>query len=177
MQNNIVKKLRRTKEEVFLDKLAKKENLEAKIALRQEKQAKKLAAQELKKKPEPTEEELVKKYVNKVIRNQQYHGRVDTDKFSGLEYKAASKNLFLDTDFYFSVVFQSRAQRFEFLEKWEKIHESLVGAPLEDIQSFKIINGLKLAEALGIELTKETTNDYPTAQIDLLPFVLDSEKI
>jgi hypothetical protein len=55
----------------------------------------------------PTEAELVKKYANRVIKNQIDHGRVDASKFAGMEHThAVNKNLWMDADFYFCVVFE-----------------------------------------------------------------------
>ena len=119
----------------------------------------------------PSEGELVKKYVNKVIKNQVYHGRVDVSKFGGLEHdKSVSKNLWLDTDFYFSVVFQSAEQKYQFLDAmgWKAEFAE------EQIQ---IVNGLELAKKMGVPLKEEETKPFPSGNIDLLPFVLDNEEL
>ena len=174
--------MRKSKEEVFLEKMErqavkdreKAEKAALKLAREEEKRAAKALAQAEKLKPEPTEEELVHRYVNRTIKNSQYHGRVNTEQFQGLEYdKTVSKNLWLDTDFFFSVVFQSRRQKLEFLEKWEQIHDSI---DIDIPNRLQIVNGLKLAKALGIELKKEESREYPLPELELLPFILDNEK-
>lgn len=121
-------------------------------------------------KEKPSEGELVKKYVNRVIKNQIYHGRVDTQKFEGMEHThTVSKNLWMDTDFYFSVVFQSSEQKYEFIKA--------VGWPVEDPDGqVQIVNGLALAKKMGVTLKLETTKPFPTGNLDLMPFVLDNEK-
>lgn len=122
------------------------------------------------KNPEPTESELVHRYVNRTIKNEMYHGRVDKQKFQGLDHThTVSKNLWMDKDFYFSVVFQSSDQKMEFLRQLK--------APVESDDICQIVNGLKLAEMLGIKLKLETTKAYPTGNLDLLEFVLDNEQI
>lgn len=170
-----------SKEERFIQKLQKEEEKKKRKEDRELKKQQKLAEKLEKQnqvKAEPTESELVHKYVNRIIKNQQYHGRIDTEKFAGLEYeKTVSKNLWLDTNFYFSVVFQSAAQKMEFLEKWEAFSDQLVGESMSSISKLQIVNGLKLAKALNIELKEETTRPYPTGNIDLMPFVLDDQNI
>lgn len=126
-------------------------------------------------KPEPTEEELVKKYANRVIKNQIYHGRVDESKFKGMEHHTVSKNLWMDTNFFFSVVFQNEEQKNEFIWQIVERHRiNIDGIPKSRVQ---IINGLELAKALGIELKPAKTREYPTGNIDLMPFVLDNESL
>jgi len=121
-----------------------------------------------------SEEELVKKYANRVIKNQVYHGRVDQNKFQGLEHdRSVSKNLWLDTDFFFSVVFQSSDQKYIFLEALAEKFNLDIG----EEGGIQIVNGLILAKALNIELKLETTKPYPAGNIDLMPFVLDEETI
>lgn len=171
LENKILKaelKARKIKEKEDLKLLKQQQKLERKLAKEEKKVIEKTIV------PEPTEEELVKKYVNRVIKNQQYHGRINSENFTGLEYeKSVSKNLWLDTDFYFSVVFQSRAQKFEFLEKWEQSHSAIENEADDSIKRMMIVNGLLLAKALGIQLKEEFSKDYPTASLDTMPFVLD----
>jgi hypothetical protein len=70
-------------------------------------------------------------------------------------------------------VFQSTNQKLEFLEKWDAFVEGAIGESMDTLKKFQIINGLKLAKALGIDLKEETTKDYPTGNLDLAPYVLD----
>lgn len=145
--------------------------------IRAKKKAEKEAQKLLKKnKPKPTETELVHRYVNRVIKNSMYHGRVDTEKFKGLEHThSVSKNLWMDTDFFFSVVFQSSTQKRKFLEQLLSKFEGLK-EPDEEY-NIQIINGLELAKLMGIKLDPETTKEYPTGNIELMPMVLDGEEI
>jgi hypothetical protein len=125
-------------------------------------------------KEEPTERELVHKYVNRVIMNQIYHGRIDDDRFAGLKQdKAVNKNLWMDADFFFSVVFQSSEQKYQFLEGLK----AKLGVEFDSMDEIQIVNGLLLAKAFGIELKEVESKDYPTGNIDLMPFVLDNEEI
>lgn len=168
-------KIKRSKEEIELEKLIKAENKAKQKAEREhqktikeaEKAAKKAAKQQ-----EPTEQELVHKYVNRVIKNQMYHGRVDSNKFDNLQHdKTVSKNLWLDYDFYFCVVFQSAEQKYQVLRHLAGENDTYSSDRIH------IINGLNFAKSLGIELKEETTKDYPMGNIDLLPYVLDDEEI
>jgi hypothetical protein len=121
--------------------------------------------------PPPSEEEIVKGYVNRVIKNQSYHGRVDASKFGGLEHnKTVSKNQWMDSDFFFSVVFQSSDQKYAFLKA--------VGWPLDvpEDEAIQIVNGLALAKKMGVTLKEETTQPFPGGNLDLMPFVLDNEE-
>lgn len=116
-----------------------------------------------------SEAEIVRSYANRVIKNQQYHGRI-ADKFKGLKQeRSVSKNLWMDDDFFFSVVFQSSEQKYEFLKQ--------LGVEVDKEGTIQIVNGLKLADKLNIALKLETTKDYPTGSIDLKPFVLDTETL
>ncbi len=134
--------------------------------------AKSIPFKEKKPKQEASESELVRRYVNRTIKNSEYHGR---STLQGRETKTgANKNLWQDNEFYFSVVFQSLEQKLEFLEKFLP---ASVDPELSHRGTIQIVNGLKLAEALGITLKLETRRDYPTADIDLKPFVLDTETL
>ena len=149
-------------------------SLEEKILKAEERRRKKEEAALLKvktKKAEPTEAELVRKYANRVIRNDQYHGRGKIVEYE----KSVSKNLWMDQDFFFSVVFQSSEQKREFL----KFLISKFNYSVEDKENYsiQIINGLELAKSMGIELKTEESKDYPTGNLDLMPFVLDPESI
>lgn len=165
-----------SKEEKELLKIQKEAEKQQKtierLAAKAAKEAEKLAAKEAKQKPEPTETELVHKYVNRVIKNQMYHGRVDASKFSDLEHdKAISKNLWLDHDFFFSVVFQCKEQKYEFIKQLS------LDPDWNQKDQIQIVNGLELAKKLGVTLRPVTSRDYPTADIELLPFILDNEEI
>ncbi|AFC22560.1 hypothetical protein phi1422_0040 [Bdellovibrio phage phi1422] len=125
-------------------------------------------------KEKPSEQELVRRYANRTIKNALYHGRVDGQKFAGLQHdKTVSKDLWLDTDFYFSVVFQSSEQKYEFLKGLSKRFPNCV--TIDEKNRIQIVNGLNLATAFAIPLTKVTTKDFPTGNLDLKSFVLDTE--
>lgn len=156
-------------------KLSEEEKLIRQAEREQKKAEREIIKATLKeKKPEPTEAELVRKYTNRVIKNQIYHGRVDNEQFKGLEHdRTVSKNLWMDTDFFFSVVFQSSEQKCEFLKKVMQKFEGTIEP--DENYSIQILNGLDLAKCMGIELKPETTKEYPTGNLDLMPFCLDNE--
>ena len=169
------KRARRSKEEIELDRIQKLERKEERAKAKKEKERIK-EEKRLERLNPPTEEELVHKYVNRIINNEKYHGRINDEKFSGISNeKKANKNIWMDNDFYFSVVFQSAEQKYKFLEA--------VGIYEEDNEivkatgKVKIINGLEFAERLDIELEKEEVFPYPTGNLDLLPYLLDTEDL
>jgi hypothetical protein len=126
-------------------------------------------------KDEKTEEQLVHEYVNKVIRGKQSRGHVDQRFEYTKTGTAVNKDMWLDTDFFFSVVFQSSEQKYKFLEAVQKLFKF----ELEDFYEtqVEIVNGLKLAQSMGIDLKKESAREYPYGSLDLRPYVLDDEEI
>lgn len=124
-------------------------------------------------KKEKSESELVKEYANKVIRNTVHHGRVEK-RFDGFNDKSVNKKLWTDTDFFFSVVFQSSEQKYKFMEfLLDKFGDEFV--EVDGKGQIQIVNGLGLAKAMGCELKLEKRADYPLPNLDLMPFVLDNE--
>lgn len=138
-----------------------------KIKLTEEEKMIRLAERQMKK-PKKTEEELVREYAAKVIHVKKSRGHMDK-RFSELGASTmTSKDLSLDTDFFFSVVFQSQNQKYEFLKK--------LGVPVTENQ-IQIMNGLELAKLFNIELTLEKSSDYPLPDLELKSLVLDNEKL
>lgn len=122
-----------------------------------------------------SESELVHEYAEKVIRGKQSRGHVDK-RFGYTESSVAvNKELWLDTDFFCSLVFQSKEQKYEFLNK---LCEKFGTKPEYDSDTqIQIINGLKFAEQLGITLKKDEARPYPYGNLDLRPYVMDNESI
>lgn len=127
-----------------------------------------------KNKPKPSEEELAHRYANKIIDGKIARGHFDERfKWHKRESKT-NKDLWLDTDFFFSVVFQSQEQKYQFLDFLkEKFGIKDDTKPGDQIQ---IINGLELAAYMGLALKKENMIPYLGGDLDLRPFVLDTEK-
>lgn len=125
---------------------------------------------------EMSEEDYVKRYAARVIANEGYHGRIDGKKFSNLaNKKTVNRALWMDTDFYFSIVFQSSTQKDKFLKEFtEKMGLNVEGVKEGGIQ---ILNGMALAGVLGIDLEPETSKDYPLPDLDVREFVLDSAEM
>jgi len=169
------KRKRRSKEEIELEKIEKQKRKEERLRRKKEKEELKAKKKAEREKP-PSERELVHKYVNRIINNQKYHGRVDKEKFKDIAYeKKVNKNLWLDSNFYFSVVFQSAEQKIDFLNKLGVTTEEIEEAIYCGKQS--IINGLKFAKKLKIELEEENREEYPLPDLELLPYILDTENI
>lgn len=129
------------------------------------------------KKPAKSEEELVKLYVDKVIRGKVSRGHIDQRFEYTKSDKTVNKDLWIDTDFYFSVVFQSADQKYEFFKALtEKFGNKAL--EIEDDGQIQIVNGLILAKTLlGLDLKLETARPYPTGNLELMPFVLDNSTI
>lgn len=129
----------------------------------------------MKKKAKKTETEIVQEYVDRIIKGKASRGHTDKRFDYTKKSDTVNKEMWLDTDFFFSVVFQSSIQKYAFLEA---LHKKL-GVTVEnfDKSQIQIINGLKIAESLGIELKKESALEPPVGNLDLRPYVLDDEKI
>ena len=125
-------------------------------------------------KVQKTEAEIAHQYAKIIVDKQRTRGMI-SDKFANLKSeKTINKDLWQDTDFFFSVVFQSRDQKYKFLEfLFEKFNLETDDDGEREIQ---IINGLKFAEQIGCELKKEVAGDYPTGNIELRQFILDEER-
>ena len=123
-------------------------------------------------KAEPTERELVERYAKKII-NAAKSTMVDRkdlhDAVGGIRKTATM--IALDKDFYFSLVFQTADQKYAFLKAFgEKFGLKTETAESEAVD---MVNGVKFAGALGIELKKEPLHGFPTPDVQLLPFVLE----
>lgn len=126
-------------------------------------------------KQEKTEAQLVHEYANAVIGKSATRGQT-SDKFEGMKKEGTiNKDLWLDTDFFFSVVFQSADQKYKFLEGIRRIFKFEVEQM--DESQVQIINGLKLANVMGIPLALETRKPYPCGDLELKEFVLDYEEV
>ena len=156
---------RRSKEEILLEKIEKEKRKQERLEKRKAKQEEAAQKKLLKNQPK-SEADTVSKYAIRVINNQKYHGRTN------LEYKAASKNIWMDTDFYFSVVFQTKEQKDLFVKEYF----NKLGIKTDYEGGIQIINGMRLAEKIGVKLENAESKDYPLADIDLKDLVLDHEK-
>lgn len=127
---------------------------------------------------EKSERELVEAYAQKVL-NAATSTMVDRKDLHaivaghGTEVRKTATMLAMDRDFYFSVVFQTADQKYQFLEALA----AKLNLPLETSadEAVDIVNGLKLAAALDIPLKLEKPISYPVSDVQLLPFVLDTE--
>ena len=162
---NEMKKPRRTKEEIESAKILKE------FEKQRRKEEKKRKA-ELNKK---TEKELVHQYANIIISKQKTRGMVK-DSFKDIREKKHNKDLWQDANFYFSVVFQSYEQKFEFLKKLNRKFP-IPEDDMSEINTMNILNGLVLAKVLGIDLNKEIANNFPLGNIELKDLVLDDETV
>lgn len=123
-------------------------------------------AKSTKRKPK-TEAEIVQQYANIIISKSRTRGHITESTDS------INKNVWMDGDFYFSVVFQSADQKYQFLEQFCRMFK----VNIEDYKDsqIQILNGLKLATSLGIALKKEIAIEYQYGDPELIPLVLDNE--
>lgn len=121
-------------------------------------------------KPQKSESEIVQQYAKGIMHRQVTRGQADRVIKTGT---TTNKDLWLDTDFFFSVCFQSTKQKNAFMDQFVK----KFGIAVDENDKLQIINGLKLAEKMGIKLELEKASEYPTGSLDLRPFVLDNESI
>lgn len=128
-----------------------------------------------KKKQSKSEGDLVREYADKVINGKRARGHTDKRFEFSKKEGTVNKELWLDTDFFFSVVFQSAEQKYLFLEFLKNLYP---GFTVDKDDQIQIVNGMKLGQAMGISLPKEPhVRDYPQANLDLLPLVLDTEGV
>lgn len=120
-----------------------------------------------------SESELVHKEANKIM--SQIHRLRDTTKHSDKKDFVTNTDLWLDSDFFFSIVFQSSQQKYAFLEAFSKMFK--VDIDTSKDERIQIINGLKLAESLDIALKQETALQYPYPDLELRKLALDEEQI
>lgn len=171
------KRRRKTEEEKLIEQAEKEERKRLRLIKKEEREKEKAAKAAAKAEEKVvSEEQIVTKYVNRIINNQRYHGRVDTTRHPNMKYdKKVNKNIWMDNQFYFSVVFQSADQLGKFIDELgitvEEQQEIAVGGTL------KIVNGLKFAEKLGISIEKIKAENYPLANLELMPYVLDNEEV
>ncbi len=167
-----MKKPRKTKEEKLLELAEKEAKKLEKLALReikkQEKEAEKLATKAEK---ERSETDIVRQYA-KIIMDKQKTRDMLRSEFKDMRLeKKPNKTLWMDNNFYFSVVFQSVDQKFEFLN----FLVDTFNIEYEQYSTVNIINGLKLAEKMGCKLKKEIANPFPLGNMELRNFILDEE--
>jgi len=126
-------------------------------------------------KPPKTESQTVREYANTIISKQSRRDHVG-DKFEDLKMKkATNKQMWRDQDFFFSVVFQSRDQKYEFLEALGKMFN--IDVNYYGQNTLQVVNGLKLAKSMEIPLENELVYDYPCGNIEVHGFILDEEVI
>lgn len=110
-----------------------------------------------------SEEQLVQEYANNIIRNSGTRGFTGNQK--------SNREIWEDQDFYFSVVFQTEDQKVDFINFLVEKH----GVVLHTASCPNIINGLDLAKKMGCTLDPVLSKDYPLANMELRPFILDKE--
>ena len=167
------KKTRRSKEEILLDKMQKEEAREAKKQAREiqkaDEEAAKLARIAAR---EKTEEQIVHAYAKRVMDGKAQRGHVDK-RFAHSKKSDVNKSLWMDTDFFFSVVFESSEQKYQFLD----FIRQKFGIDFETYETaqIQIVNGIRFSKSIGMNLKREKAANYPGPPLDLMPYILDDE--
>lgn len=123
----------------------------------------------------PTEIELAHKQAEKMLRDMT---RLQNTQAKSPDQKSVREGVdqWKDTDFYFSVVFQSSTQKYTFLEFLSK----KFGLGIDDAKSenhvIQVVNGLIFAEKIGLKLVGEKTGNYPYPDLELKELALDGEE-
>lgn len=121
---------------------------------------------------ERTEAQIVAAYAKKIMEKAKSRNQMPKTHRDMVEF-TPSKDIWQDKDFYFSVVFQSSAQKHQFLAFLGEKFGITTDSPFEG--SPRIINGLVLAKNMGLELRPENTEEFPLANMDLKDIILDSD--
>jgi hypothetical protein len=122
----------------------------------------------------PSEMQLVERQAAKMLKDME---RVQATNSKSRDQKTekSSVDIFKDSDFYFSVVFQTSTQKYQFLQSFSKMFQLGIEEILSDDQVIQIINGMKLAKNLKIDLKQEGIKPYPYADLELAQLALDNE--
>lgn len=127
------------------------------------------------KKPAPSELELLQKQADRMLRDM--NRLQNTQSASGDQKKERSAvDIWKDTDFYFSVVFQSSAQKYQFLEQFSKKFGLGIDNIRNEDEVFSIVNGILLAKILGFKLDLEKAPAYVYPNLELKELSLDGEE-
>lgn len=132
---------------------------------------------EKKEKASKSETELIEKAGRDIISKFMTRGQAK-GKFGSDRDQNVNKDLWLDTDFYFSIVFQSSDQKYDFLNQlMEMLKKKGNEVELDKGNGYpvQIINGLKLGTAMGFSLKDEMSREYPLGDEKLKEFALDEE--
>lgn len=125
-------------------------------------------------KPAVSEMELAERQAQKMMRDMT---RLQATQTKSTDQKDVREgvDIWKDTDFFFSVVFQSAGQKYAFLEQFSK----MFGLGIDNVRAgdevFSIFNGLKLAELLKIKIPNEKAPKYVYPNLELKDLALDGE--
>lgn len=119
-----------------------------------------------------SEEEIIRKEADRIVK--QVEALRDTTKKSNKKNSITNTDLWLDSDFFFSVVFQSSQQKYAVLKKLSEMFGLEIDVSSDD--RVQILNGVKLADALNVAIQKEKSLQYPYPDLELRKLVLDEEK-
>jgi len=85
-------------------------------------------------------------------------------------------DLWKDTDFFFSVVFKSSAQKYAFMAVFSEMFKLGLEEVRHGDRVYSIFNGIKLAENLNIKIPVENNPEFPYPNLELRELALDGEE-
>ena len=101
-----------------------------------------------------TELDIATKQAEKMLRDM-YRVQATQNKSADQKENRSSVDLWKDTDFFFSIVFQSSAQKYTFLEAFSKKFGLGIDNAKSNNEIIQVVNGLKLAKNLDIKIPSE----------------------
>lgn len=120
-----------------------------------------------------SEKELLEKQAARMLKDMD---RLQQTQDPSKKTSTTAVDIWKDTDFYFSVVFQSAQQKYEFLEQFSK----KFGLGVDEVKSsdevFSIVNGIKLSQKLGFNIRLEKKPSYVYPDLELREMALDADE-
>lgn len=129
----------------------------------------------VKPKPVVTEEELIMKQAMRMQRDM--HRLHNTGRTTEQKEKISTVDLWRDSDFFFSVVFQTSEQKYAFLKTFSKMFNLELDQIISNNEIVQIVNGLTLAKQMKINIPSPVGRvDYPYRNLELAEMALDMEE-
>lgn len=126
-------------------------------------------------KPIKTEIQLAEEQAARMLRDMNRLQATSNKPIADREVRSGV-DIWSDSDFFFSIVFQSAAQKYLFLEFFSKKFGLGIDEVRTGDEKCQILNGLKLAEKLGLNLPSEKSGNFPYPNLELSKLALDGEE-
>lgn len=122
-----------------------------------------------------SELELAEKQAARMFRDMKRLQKTQ-DTSSDKKDQRSNVDLWKDTDFFFSVVFKSAAQKYAFMEKFSELFKLGLEEVRHGDRVYSIFNGIKLADNLNIKIPVENNPEFPYPNLEMRELALDSEE-